>query len=482
MPLYLANAAFFEADDKHQRDFANLASAKQVHLKTDFRIDFIKDGNPENLTGTYNIGDGDGTLTDHILDHAEYYRLDESHQEQLAGQGDGFQAVENARLDFIAGVLVPVFDKHCEISKMEEHAVSELMGIYEKAKGQPSEGDAPQIAYLESVVDYAGQCRDALNSTGLRHLPEAPAPYNSTPPIELPEEKSEAKQLIQFIDSEYRELFKIPDGDSICVTYPPGDSREPIERACKFLDEMHTQIGSSVYHICEFASRMEAIGAKFEPVNQLRSIDISPPASGEDKFFTYNREEGNTCTGSLHGNFGNDGTRYYANLNERDNGLYNGEIQSELQSVVYALRHDLLKDRDSMLAYCKSHPEAKLSEGKTTYGDEYGVYGFKAETESRQYFVRCYAEGKDSHFAVYAYADKPAPVLEQGQQPPVELNNSISAAAQRKSGPALGADKPSVLDELREARFAAKAPAKPKPERVKGERAKDRKKKDQTEL
>jgi len=189
MPLHLANTAFFDADEQQQKVFVAAGHEGHPSLKTDFRIDFIKDGNPESYTGRYDVGDGDGTLTEHMLDHAEYYRLDEGHQEYLASKGDGFQAVENARLDFIAGVLVPVFDKHCEISKLEEHAVSELMGIYEKANGQPVNTEALRIAYLESVVDYVGQCRDALNSTGLRHLPEAPAPYKSTLNVELPEEK-----------------------------------------------------------------------------------------------------------------------------------------------------------------------------------------------------------------------------------------------------------------------------------------------------
>ena len=177
MPLYLANTLFSEADDKQQRDFAN-GRVKPLYLKTDFCIDFIKNGNSESYTGQYNIGSDGGTLTEHIRNLAEYQRLDEGHQQSLAsvGVGDGHQVVENARLDFIAQVLVPVFEKHCEISQMEASAISELMDIYETAGGQPTEEDSPRIAYLESVVDYAGQCREALNATGLNNLPEAPAP------------------------------------------------------------------------------------------------------------------------------------------------------------------------------------------------------------------------------------------------------------------------------------------------------------------
>ena len=285
-------------------------------------------------------------------------------------------------------------------------------------------------------------------------------------PMSTPPEIPEIKQLIRFIDSDYREQFKIPDGDSIRITYPPGDGREPVERACKFRGEMHVDVGSSTYHICEFASAMERIGATFEPVNQLHNVELAPftAGTGEDKFFTHNREESNTCAGSLHGDFGNngDGDRFHASWKERDNGLYNSEIQSELQSVVYALRQDLLKDRASMLAYCESHPDAKISSYKSFSGEDYAIYGFKLETESRQYFVNCFTQGKDSRFSLFAYADKPAPVLEQGQQQQSQANG--------RTVPDTPKDKPSVLDEIRESRSAPKTPAKPKTVRDKGKK------------
>lgn len=73
------------------------------------------------------------------------------------------------------------------------------------------------------------------------------------------------KREIRFIDSRYNELFRINDGESIEIRYPSG---EEIERECTFLDEYHTRIGRNVYHICEFAERMEAIGAVYQPVKE----------------------------------------------------------------------------------------------------------------------------------------------------------------------------------------------------------------------
>lgn len=262
---------------------------------------------------------------------------------------------------------------------------------------------------------------------------------------------SENIKLIRFIDSDYKELFKIPDGESIKITYPPGDDRGTITRQCKFLDEYHIELGGNgsyrnTYHICEFAERMEAIGARYEPEKQLPRAELTPFAAGEDKYFTYNRESGNTCVGHISGNFGNDGERFHSGWynhktkNEEDWSETTIEFQSELQSVTYAIRQDLLKDRDSMLAYCQSHPEAKLpGEGN------YEVYGFKLKTDTRQYYVRCFAEQRNAHFIAYAY-DKPLPILSHKKV------------------------KTSVLDKLGKSQEAPKTPRKEKnPNKRKGD-------------
>ena len=243
------------------------------------------------------------------------------------------------------------------------------------------------------------------------------------------EGNSVSDKTIQFIDSDYRELFRIPDGGSINIIYPPGDGRGTITRKCEFMDECHTRIGGDDYHIHEFAARMERLGARYEPEVQLRDAELAPFAAGEEKFFTYNREEGNTCVGHISGNFGNGGDRFFSNWNDRENGRNTPEFQTELQSVVYALRQNVLKGHDAMLTYCKSHPEAKLpGEGNLE------IYGFKLETDTRQYYVRCFAE-RDSRFTAFAY-DKAAPIHEQRR------------------------DKQSILKQLRE---APKQPHKPKP-------------------
>ncbi len=79
----------------------------------------------------------------------------------------------------------------------------------------------------------------------------------------------EAEHGIRFIDSGYNNRFRIPDGGKIRITYPDGDCREEF---CRYIDPYHVEIGygsMNLFHICEFAERMESCGATVEPLDHL---------------------------------------------------------------------------------------------------------------------------------------------------------------------------------------------------------------------
>lgn len=63
-----------------------------------------------------------------------------------------------------------------------------------------------------------------------------------------------ASRGIRFITPDYKEKFKIPDGDKIRITLSDG---EQLDRTCRYIDDYHLEVGSNLYHICEFAERME---------------------------------------------------------------------------------------------------------------------------------------------------------------------------------------------------------------------------------
>ncbi|MCI8333735.1 MAG: hypothetical protein HFH25_04040 [Lachnospiraceae bacterium] len=71
-----------------------------------------------------------------------------------------------------------------------------------------------------------------------------------------------AAKGIQFIDSHYKEKFRIPDGGKILIMTAWGEKRE---EPCRYIDEYHTEIGRRIFHICEFAECMERNGSTYEP-------------------------------------------------------------------------------------------------------------------------------------------------------------------------------------------------------------------------
>ena len=73
----------------------------------------------------------------------------------------------------------------------------------------------------------------------------------------------DAERGIRFITPNYREIFRIPDGDKILITYSDGEMQR---RTARYIDDYHVEIGNNLYHICEFAERMQGANAKVVPL------------------------------------------------------------------------------------------------------------------------------------------------------------------------------------------------------------------------
>ena len=72
-----------------------------------------------------------------------------------------------------------------------------------------------------------------------------------------------AEKGIHFITPEYKEKFRISDGEKIRITFSDGEVKD---RVCRYIDDSHVEVGDDLYHICEFAERMEQCGATFIPL------------------------------------------------------------------------------------------------------------------------------------------------------------------------------------------------------------------------
>lgn len=76
----------------------------------------------------------------------------------------------------------------------------------------------------------------------------------------------QAEKGIRFIDPNHKELFRIPDGDRIRITYADGKKDD---RICRYVDDYHVEIGSgwnSLLHICQFAEMMEQTSSTVIPL------------------------------------------------------------------------------------------------------------------------------------------------------------------------------------------------------------------------
>ena len=85
----------------------------------------------------------------------------------------------------------------------------------------------------------------------------------------------QAEKGIRFVDSQYREKFRIPDGGKIRITYPDGES---FEKECRYIDDTHFELDRgqspfSLYHIDQFAEQMERAGATVVPVDDTEPVE-----------------------------------------------------------------------------------------------------------------------------------------------------------------------------------------------------------------
>lgn len=85
------------------------------------------------------------------------------------------------------------------------------------------------------------------------------------------------------------------------------------------------------------------------------------------------------CAGCVRVDLGR-GKEFWHTWHGNHEELNDAEFKEDLQTVIDGLRNNLLKDRSSMQAYCSANDALKLGES----------YGFKAETESHVFYLRCF--------------------------------------------------------------------------------------------
>ena len=136
------------------------------YYKTKFRIDFVIDGQPDYYVGRQDLGDGDGTLIDHIESYHAYYENNEQWDNHVLKYG-GTEALEadKAQREMLLHEFVPYLKLHNNLSKMEQAAT--------KALEENSGMTATETAYHTAMKEYVSKCRAMVNS-GDYSLPPIP--------------------------------------------------------------------------------------------------------------------------------------------------------------------------------------------------------------------------------------------------------------------------------------------------------------------
>ena len=85
-----------------------------------------------------------------------------------------------------------------------------------------------------------------------------------------------AERGIRFIDPHYQEQFRIEDGEKISIKLGDGKT---MERTCRYIDDYHLEVGTNLYHSCEFAELCERNGHTVEPAAK----ENTKPAKDKEK-------------------------------------------------------------------------------------------------------------------------------------------------------------------------------------------------------
>lgn len=134
-------------------------------------------------------------------------------------------------------------------------------------------------------------------------------------------------------------------------------------------------------------------------------MDLSiRPIKPEEIPFSYTQSQNDNiesgCIGFLRGDFDTSGKGFYTTWEDKVKFLKTDEFKREFDDVINSLRFgygELLKDRNSLSAYCQNNPDGVI---KGNYTKE---YGFRVDTDEHSYILRCNPTKGDYNFYVYAY-------------------------------------------------------------------------------
>lgn len=190
LPLFEANAMMKSFDQQQRLNRDSPDHEGLYYNKTAFEISYIYAGKHCSYSGRQDIGDGDGSFTDHIKTIAQFNLADIDHQKHLSNYEHGEEKLEKFMNDatLIEGKLVPYLEFHDLLSKVEKRATE-----------QPASIDSKEVAYRNALLDYVQTMRIELNTAQNIdfHKVNLPKKEDFLKPVSIVTQLKEAKKQQQ---------------------------------------------------------------------------------------------------------------------------------------------------------------------------------------------------------------------------------------------------------------------------------------------
>ena len=219
IPLSRANTLIAELDE------ANLASPG--YDKTAFRIDYVMNGTADHYEGRQDLGDGDGSLVEHIEQYHTYYLNDKEWENYLL-RNEGREALEadKEHRAMLLNEFIPYLKLHCNLSEMERIAGEAL---------QAGDDLTPtETAYHTAIQAYVAECRGLVNQ-GEYNLPPVPQlrdfdveleAYKEHVKEEIAQEAADAGMTVEEYAANGYEPYTAPEPEA-AQTAEPQEPGEP---------------------------------------------------------------------------------------------------------------------------------------------------------------------------------------------------------------------------------------------------------------
>ena len=286
IPLSRANTLIAGLDE------ANLASPG--YDKVAFRIDYVMNGIADHYEGRQDLGDGDGSLVEHIEQHHTYYLNDKEWENYLL-HNEGKEALEadKEHRAMLLNEFIPYLKLHCNLSEMERISTEAL---------QAGESlTSTETAYHTAMQAYVAECRGLVNQ-GEYNLPPVPqlrdfdvelAAYKEHVKEEIAQEAAAAGMTVEEYAANGYEPYAAPKPEAAQTTEP----QEPKSPVSEKTDTPEQAGQTADKPLTDLQKKAVEIAKQYENLPLQDKIGIVAQAFGS----TSGKIETSPCTGKWRG-------------------------------------------------------------------------------------------------------------------------------------------------------------------------------------